>query len=149
MWTPTELTIWGTTSDYWEWLRTVDDFFFRRWSPHFHHQIFHLFNLGITRRLVPRLTRPAARTFGVECHDNKNWLVVNGCHQLYFPRNIGLLSSSQLTNSYFSEGWVYWPTKQIQCNGKYSIRSESTSFPTGLGQSFFLCLVNQFFAVLQ
>ena len=28
-----------------------------------------------------------------------------GCHQSYFPRNIGLLSSSQLTNSYFSEGW--------------------------------------------
>ena len=30
-----------------------------------------------------------------------------GCHQFYFPRNIGLLSSSQLTYSYFSEGWVY------------------------------------------
>ena len=28
-----------------------------------------------------------------------------GCHQFYFPRNIGLHSSSQLTNSYFSEGW--------------------------------------------
>ena len=28
-----------------------------------------------------------------------------GCHLEYFPRNIGLLSSSQLTNLYFSEGW--------------------------------------------
>ena len=26
-------------------------------------------------------------------------------HQFYFPINIGLLSSSQLTKSYFSEGW--------------------------------------------
>ena len=30
----------------------------------------------------------------------------------HFPINIGLLSSSQLTNSYFSEGWP-WPTNQI------------------------------------
>ena len=29
------------------------------------------------------------------------WLVVTGCHEFYFPRNIGFLSSSQLTNSYF------------------------------------------------
>ena len=29
-----------------------------------------------------------------------------GCHQLYFPIFIGLISSSQLTNSYFSEGWL-------------------------------------------
>ena len=28
-----------------------------------------------------------------------------GCHQFYFPRNIGLRLWSQLTNSYFSEGW--------------------------------------------
>ena len=28
-----------------------------------------------------------------------------GCHQFYFPINIGFMSSSQLTNSYFSEGW--------------------------------------------
>ena len=28
-----------------------------------------------------------------------------GCHFWHFPINIGLLSSSQLTNSYFSEGW--------------------------------------------
>ena len=28
-----------------------------------------------------------------------------GCHLDYFPRNIGLLSSSQLTHTYFSEGW--------------------------------------------
>ena len=28
-----------------------------------------------------------------------------GCHQFYFPINIGFLSSSQLTKSYFSEGW--------------------------------------------
>ena len=28
-----------------------------------------------------------------------------GCHQFHFPRNIGFRSSSQLTNSYFSEGW--------------------------------------------
>ena len=34
-----------------------------------------------------------------------------GCHQFYFPRNVGLLSSSQLTKSYFSEGWP-WPTNQ-------------------------------------
>ena len=34
------------------------------------------------------------------------WLVVTGCHKFYFPNNIGLMSSSQLTNSYFSEGWL-------------------------------------------
>ena len=28
-----------------------------------------------------------------------------GCHQFHFPINIGFLSSSQLTNSDFSEGW--------------------------------------------
>ena len=31
----------------------------------------------------------------------------------FFPRNIGLLSSSQLTKSYFSEGWP-WPTNQVR-----------------------------------
>ena len=31
-----------------------------------------------------------------------DWLVVTGCHFWHFPINIGLLSSSQLTNSYFS-----------------------------------------------
>ena len=31
----------------------------------------------------------------------------------YFPRNIGLLSSSQVTNSYFSEGWVQTTTNQV------------------------------------
>ena len=30
------------------------------------------------------------------------WLVVTGCHEFYFPIHIGFLSSSQLTNSYFS-----------------------------------------------
>ena len=38
------------------------------------------------------------------------WLVVWSI--FYFPRNIGLRLSSQLTNSYFSEGWP-WPTKQF------------------------------------
>ena len=33
-----------------------------------------------------------------------------GCHQFYFPIQLGI-SSSQLTNSYFSEGWP-WPTNQ-------------------------------------
>ena len=33
------------------------------------------------------------------------WLVVTGCHEFYFPINIGFRLSSQLTNSYFSEGW--------------------------------------------
>ena len=42
---------------------------------------------------------------------NKGWWF--GCHQFYFPRNIGLMSSSQLTDSYFSEGWP-WPTNQIR-----------------------------------
>ena len=28
-----------------------------------------------------------------------------GCHSWNFPMNIGFISSSQLTNSYFSEGW--------------------------------------------
>ena len=36
------------------------------------------------------------------------WLVVTGCH--FFPINIGLHSSSQLTNSYFSEG--FFPNHQ-------------------------------------
>ena len=43
-------------------------------------------------------------TFGLWKH-NWIWLVVNGCHLDYFPIHIGLLSSSQLTTSYFSEGW--------------------------------------------
>ena len=30
----------------------------------------------------------------------------------YFPINIGFRFSSQLTNSYFSEGWP-WPTNQM------------------------------------
>ena len=41
-----------------------------------------------------------------------------GCHLDDFPINIGVMSSSQLTNSYFSEGWP-WPTKQLW----YSIHS--------------------------
>ena len=28
-----------------------------------------------------------------------------GCHQFYFPMNLGFMSSSQLTDSYVSEGW--------------------------------------------
>ena len=39
------------------------------------------------------------------------WLVVNGCHQFYVPRNIGFMSSSQLTHI-FSEGWP-GPTNQL------------------------------------
>ena len=39
-----------------------------------------------------------------------------GCHQFYFPINIGLRSSSQLTNSYFSEGWP-WPTNHLMLGG--------------------------------
>ena len=31
-----------------------------------------------------------------------------------FPEILGM-SSSQVTKSYFSEGWVYWPTNQIRC----------------------------------
>ena len=38
---------------------------------------------------------------------------VFGCHFWHFPRNIGFMSSSQLTKSDFSEGWVYWPTNQL------------------------------------
>ena len=41
----------------------------------------------------------------------KLWLVVTGCHEFYFPINIGFMSSSQLTKSYFSEGWPA-PTNQ-------------------------------------
>ena len=33
------------------------------------------------------------------------WLVVTGGHFFYFPMTIGLLSSSQMTHSYFSEGF--------------------------------------------
>ena len=31
--------------------------------------------------------------------------MVTGCHEFYCPMNIGFMSSSQLTNSFFSEGW--------------------------------------------
>ena len=41
--------------------------------------------------------------FGQQMRKPTGWWF--GCHEFYFPRNIGLLSSSQLTNSYFSEGW--------------------------------------------
>ena len=41
----------------------------------------------------------------------RNWLVVTGCHQFYFPRNIGLRLSSQLTNSIiFQRGGKKPPT---------------------------------------
>ena len=43
---------------------------------------------------------------------NMFWLVVWLPWILHFPINIGLLSSSQLTNSYFSEGW---PKTTNQC----------------------------------
>ena len=36
-------------------------------------------------------------------NDGTGWWF--GCHEFYFPINIGLRLSSQLTNSYFSEGW--------------------------------------------
>ena len=38
------------------------------------------------------------------------WLVVNGCHEFYFPINIGLLSSSQLTFIFF-RGVAQPPTR--------------------------------------
>ena len=37
--------------------------------------------------------------FPVMCTSKSGWWF--GCHQFYFPRNSGLISSSQLTNSYF------------------------------------------------
>ena len=38
-----------------------------------------------------------------------------GCHQFYFPINIGFRLSSQMTNSYFSEGWLK-TTNQSRCD---------------------------------
>ena len=37
-------------------------------------------------------------------HSN-HWLVVTGCHLLFSQKKLGFRSSSQLTKSYFSEGW--------------------------------------------
>ena len=54
---------------------------------------------------------------------NSYWLVVTGCHQFgIFPEILGL-SSSQLTHSYFSEGFVpttnqlktWYPTSEVFC----------------------------------
>ena len=52
-----------------------------------------------------------------------------GCHEFYFPINIGLHSSSQLTDHIFSEGW---PNHQIR------------SHPETWGErgDFFCCLQN-------
>ena len=44
----------------------------------------------------------------------ESWLVV-WLPFFYFPRNIGLLSSSQLTNSYFSEGFFPQPPTSHRC----------------------------------
>ena len=55
-------------------------------------------------------------------HFNGWWF---GCHQFYFPIHIGLLSSSQLTHSYFSEGWPT-TTNQTQwiCDSAHSSASK-------------------------
>ena len=61
------------------------------------------------------------RGLGMGCHgqhrilvlSRNTWLVVWLEHQFWhFPINIGLMSSSQLTNSYFSEGWPGPPTSE-------------------------------------
>ena len=36
-----------------------------------------------------------------------------GCHQFYCPIHIGIMSSSQLTNSYFSEGWLKTTNQKV------------------------------------
>ena len=42
---------------------------------------------------------------GWQGQTHNDWLVVCDCHEFYIPRNIGFMSSSQLTHLYFSEGW--------------------------------------------
>ena len=41
------------------------------------------------------------------------WLVVTGCHFWHFPRNIGFMSSSQLTNSNLFQRGGYTTTNQM------------------------------------
>ena len=57
------------------------------------------------------------------------WLVV-WLPFFYFPRNIGFRLSSQLTNSYFSEGWP-WPTNLICFNigGAHRFHREKRQIP--------------------
>ena len=50
---------------------------------------------------------------------SKNWFVVWLPSILNFPINIGLHSSSQLTHSYFSEGW---PNHQPELNFSVEVR---------------------------
>ena len=60
------------------------------------------------------------------------WLVVWLPSILHFPINIGLRLSSQLTNSYFSEGWLFF-------RGVAKNHQPPTSFPssrTGLEFAF-------------
>ena len=54
------------------------------------------------------------------------WLVVTGCHEFYFPINIGLRLSSQLTNSYFSEGF----TNHQPVDGWKNLRRDNGIHPT-------------------
>ena len=83
-----------------------------------------------------------------------------GCYQFYFPINIGLLSSSQLTNSYFSgRGGPGPPTRHCFCLASqrldlsespsslgvrplYSVNHDSTNRRILLGEGF--CNCNRF-----
>ena len=69
-----------------------------------------------------------------------NGLLVGGLVAIfYFPINIGLLSSSQLTNSYFSEGWP-WPTNQDWLKGTKFYRTPPPAIvgkiPMGFSSDF-------------
>ena len=76
-------------------------------SPHFQ-AIEEVQNLHLTAGSLPELGWAVAS----DVHSQKAlWCWWFGCHQCYFPINIGLRLSSQLTKSYFSEGWP-WPTNQ-------------------------------------
>ena len=71
---------------------------------------FHRLNAGWFHRLISqvifRTTRcPQQVSVGLWTPLTTDYLVGGLEHLDYFPINIGLHSSSQLTNSYFSEGW--------------------------------------------
>ena len=65
----------------------------------------------------------------------KNRPLVGGLVAIFsFPRNIGLLSSSQWTNSYFSEGWPkHQPENDAEKNHHFS---ESMIYGVIIHQSF-------------
>ena len=61
-----------------------------------------------------------------------------GCHFWHFPRNIGFRSSSQLTKSYFSEGWRKTTNQKTIGNEPLEMGKKMRFFAEKIWPSFFV-----------